>query len=181
MTYTVQSCIMPGLVFFFPDSSCTSPLFTAVHDSSGHTVTLFITVWTSTQLLYSPSLCCCILPSLSSRTCSGRTSCVCGIPEQPAFRYEPHTAKTILYCKNGFFFSNRRLKFFFTAKCCYQLKGTGNALSKEDTVVSVKGNDRNTVWHSSTHSGPRRAIQNANQVHKISSGPLRTTQFSLRL
>ena len=67
---------------------------------------------------------------------------------------------------------------FFTAKCCcYQLKGAGNALSKENDVVSVTGNDRNTVCHSTTYSGARRAIQNANQVHKISSGPLRTTYF----
>ena len=28
------------------------------------------------------------------------------------------------------------------------------------------------MWHSTTHSRARRAIQNAKQVHKISSGPL---------
>ena len=76
------------------------------------------------------------------------------------------------YSVKKFFLSNHRLKFFFTAKCCYQLKGAGNALSKENALVSVTGNDRNTVWHSTTHSGARRAIQNAKQVHKISSGPL---------
>ena len=38
-------------------------------------------------------------------------------------------------------------------------------------------NDRSTVWHSTTHSGPRRAIQSGNQVHNISSGPLGTTFF----
>ena len=45
-----------------------------------------------------------------------------------------------------FFLRNHRLKFF-TAKCCYQLKEAGNALSKENAVVSVTSNDRNTVWH----------------------------------
>ena len=88
--------------------------------------------------------------------------------------HEPHKAKTILQRKNVFF-EKSSIKVFFTAKCCYQLKRAGNALSKENAVVSVTGNDRNTVWHSTTYSGARRAIQNANQVHKISSGPLRTT------
>ena len=65
------------------------------------------------------------------------------------------------------FFEKSSNEVFFTPKCCcYLLKGAGNALSKENAVVSVTGNDRNAVWHSTTHSVARRAIQNANQVQK---------------
>ena len=56
----------------------------------------------------------------------------------------------------------------------------GNALSKKNTVVFLTRNDRNTVRHSTTHSGARRAIQCANRVHIIISQAFHLEQLFFR-
>ena len=74
-----------------------------------------------------------------------------------------------------FFFEKSAIEVFFREMLSTPL--AENALSKENTVVFVTRNDRNTVRNSTTHSGARRAIQSANRVHIIISQAVHLEQL----